>query len=65
MYNFKDLYESFVTKAVDIWSVGIIMFKLLCQGIHPFFVQTETKEEYIQRILHFRFNTFNNLSPFS
>jgi len=44
------LHNSY-SKAIDIWSLGILMFNLLNEGGHPFLKPGDTKNNYIQRII--------------
>ena len=38
--------ESYYSAAVDIWSTGIIFFKLLSRGDHPFYEKGDTLETF-------------------
>ena len=38
------------SKAVDVWSVGIIFYMLLNKGKNPFFTKNDTKEKTIKKI---------------
>eukprot|EP01017_Pseudomicrothorax_dubius_P048837 TRINITY_DN8978_c0_g1_i3.p1 TRINITY_DN8978_c0_g1~~TRINITY_DN8978_c0_g1_i3.p1 ORF type:complete len:357 (+),score=48.53 TRINITY_DN8978_c0_g1_i3:64-1134(+) len=38
------------SKPVDIWSLGVIMFMLLNKGLHPFYVSSDTKQHYIEKL---------------
>ena len=40
------------TQAIDMWSIGIIMYNLLKQGAHPFFSKVISKSQ----IVHFMKN---------
>ncbi|CAD8120974.1 unnamed protein product [Paramecium sonneborni] len=44
------LQNKLYSKPVDIWATGIIMYQLL-QGIHPFYIQDSTKQQYLQNVL--------------
>ncbi|CAD8123357.1 unnamed protein product [Paramecium sonneborni] len=44
------LQNKLYSKPVDVWATGIIMYQLL-QGIHPFYKQDSTKQQYLQNIL--------------
>lgn len=54
----KRLYSKFV----DLWSIGIIMFLLLNNGRHPFYVQGDHKRFYIQKIRNAKLMMFNQIS---
>ncbi|CAK65635.1 unnamed protein product (macronuclear) [Paramecium tetraurelia] len=44
------LQNKLYSKPVDVWATGIIMYQLL-QGVHPFYKQDSTKQQYLQTIL--------------
>ncbi|CAD8112687.1 unnamed protein product [Paramecium primaurelia] len=44
------LQSKLYSKPVDVWATGIIMYQLL-QGVHPFYKQDSTKQQYLQNIL--------------
>ena len=56
-----------LTKAVDIWSTGIIMMELLNYGKHPFDDdgETNTKKILVEKILHPKWQFSNNFSRLS
>ena len=47
-----DLFLNTVTtQPIDIWSCGIILYMLFTMGKHPFKNSTETREEYVKRLI--------------
>ncbi|CAG9330725.1 unnamed protein product [Blepharisma stoltei] len=50
-------------KEVDIWSCGIIMFKLLCKGKHPLYRQKDTKDSYFAKLQNPKWVFPKNFSP--
>ena len=49
--------------SVDIWSIGILMFMLLNNGKHPFYVKGETRKEFNKKIENCKINFYNKVSP--
>ena len=49
--------------SVDIWSIGVLMFVLLNNGKHPFYVKGERKKDYIKKIKEGKIKFFNKVSP--
>ena len=49
--------------SVDIWSIGILMFMLLNNGKHPFYVKGETRKEFNKKIENCKINFYNKISP--
>ena len=49
--------------SVDIWSIGILMFMLLNQGKHPFYVKGESKKDFNKKIKNCKINFYNKVSP--
>ena len=52
------------SKAVDVWSVGIILYMLLNKGRNPFYNKGETQEKIINNITNNNI-TYNNECPIS
>ena len=50
-------------KSVDIWSIGILMFMLLNNGNHPFYVKGESKSIFNKKIENCKINFYNKISP--
>ena len=48
--------------SIDIWSIGILMFMLLNNGKHPFYLKGDTKEDFIQKIKERKINFINKVS---
>ena len=49
--------------SVDIWSIGILMFMLLNNGNHPFYVKGDTRNKFNQKIENCKINFYNKISP--
>ena len=49
--------------SVDIWSIGILMFMLLNNGKHPFYMKGESKKEFNKKIENCKINFYNKISP--
>ena len=49
--------------SVDIWSIGILMFMLLNNGKHPFYVKGETRKDFNKKIQNCKINFYNKISP--
>lgn len=50
------------TKAVDVWSCAIIMF-MLKKGVHPFYEQGMTNEEFKGKIKNIIFPPLEDVNP--
>ena len=48
--------------SVDIWSIGILMFMLLNNGKHPFYVKGETRKDLTKKIQNCKINFYNKIS---
>ena len=49
--------------SVDIWSIGILMFMLLNNGKHPFYVKGINKTDFSKKIENCKINFYNKISP--
>jgi serine/threonine protein kinase len=49
--------------SVDIWSIGILMFMLLNNGKHPFYVKGINKTDFSKKIENCKINFYNKVSP--
>ena len=49
--------------SVDIWSIGILMFMLLNNGKHPFYIKGESRQTFQKKIKNCKINFYNKLSP--
>ena len=49
--------------SVDIWSIGILMFMLLNNGKHPFYVKGDDKKDFVKKIEACKINFYNKVSP--
>lgn len=49
-------------KNIDLWSVGIIMYILLNQGNHPFFVKGDTPSKYLEKCRSVKIKMVNHVS---
>ncbi len=48
--------------SVDIWSIGILMYMLLNNGKHPFYIKGDKKEDFIKKIKYGKLNFINKIS---
>ena len=50
--------------SVDIWSIGILMFMLLNNGKHPFYIKGEdNRKDFVKKIEECKINFYNKVSP--
>ena len=49
--------------SVDIWSIGILMFILLNNGKHPFYIKGDNKKDFVKKIMDGKINFYNKVSP--
>jgi len=49
--------------SVDIWSIGILMFMLLNNGKHPFYIKGESIKDFNKKIQNCKINFYNKVSP--
>lgn len=49
-------------KNIDLWSVGIIMYILLNQGNHPFYVKGDTPSKYLEKCRSVKIKMINHVS---
>ena len=49
--------------SVDIWSIGILMFMLLNNGKHPFYVKGIERKDFDKKIQSCKINFYNKISP--
>ena len=49
--------------SVDIWSIGILMFMLLNNGKHPFYVKGESIKDFNKKIQNCKIHFYNKISP--
>ena len=49
--------------SVDIWSIGILMFILLNNGKHPFYIKGDNKKDFVKKIMAGKINFYNKVSP--
>ena len=49
--------------SVDIWSIGVLMFILLNNGNHPFFIKGDNKNDFVKKIMEKKIIFYNKVSP--
>ena len=49
--------------SVDIWSIGILMFMLLNNGKHPFYIKGDNRKDFEKKIEVCKINFYNKVSP--
>jgi len=49
--------------SIDIWSIGILMYILLNNGKHPFYVKGDKRREYAKKIKEGKIYFYNKVSP--
>jgi serine/threonine protein kinase len=49
--------------SVDIWSIGILMFMLLNNGKHPFYIKGDNRKDYDKKIKSCQIKFYNKVSP--
>ena len=49
--------------SVDIWSIGILMFMLLNNGKHPFYIKGESRKSFNKKVEKCKINFYNKVSP--
>ena len=58
----EQIEKKLYSQTVDIWSIGIILYMLLNNNKHPFYVKGEEKKHYCEKIKKGNFSYHNNLS---
>jgi len=58
----EQIEKKLYTQTVDIWSIGIIMYMLLNNNKHPFYIKGENKKFLCEKIKKGNFTFKNNLS---
>ena len=58
----EQLEQKMYSKAVDLWSIGIIMYMLLNNGKHPFFNKRDRRLSYIEKIKETKIKLHNKCS---
>jgi len=49
--------------SIDIWSIGILMYILLNNGKHPFYIKGDKRVDYAKKIKEGKINFYNKVSP--
>ena len=49
--------------SVDIWSIGILMFMLLNNGKHPFYIKGDNRQDFVKKIQECKITFYNKVSP--
>ena len=49
--------------SVDIWSIGILMFMLLNNGKHPFYIKGDNRQDFVKKIQECKIIFYNKVSP--
>ena len=58
----EQIEKTVYTKAIDIWSCGIVMYMLLNNGLHPFFNKGESTSVYLEKLKIGKWKTINKIS---
>lgn len=58
----EQLEKRIYTKAIDMWSAGIIMYMLLNNGMHPIYVKGDKTKDYIEKLKHTKLKFQNKVS---
>ncbi len=58
----EQLEKRVYTKAIDIWSCGIIMYMLLNNGTHPFYLKGDSSNQFVDKLKIGKWLSKNTLS---
>ena len=58
----EQIEKKFYSQTVDIWSIGIILYMLLNNNKHPFYIKGDDRKVYSKKIKRGDFSYNNNLS---
>jgi calcium/calmodulin-dependent protein kinase I len=58
----EQIEKKVYTKAIDMWSVGIIMYMLLNNGMHPLYVKGDRSSEYMEKLKNPKWNLCSKIS---
>jgi len=58
----EQMEKRIYTKAIDIWSCGIIMYMLLHNGMHPFYFKGENSSSFMEKLKIGKWECKNRLS---
>jgi serine/threonine protein kinase len=58
----EQLEKRIYTKSIDIWSCGVIMYQLLNNGIHPFYIKGDNSAQFAEKLKNGKWISKNTLS---
>ena len=59
----EQIEKKLYSMSVDIWSIGILMFILLNNGNHPFYIKGDDKKDFVKKIMERKIKFYNKVSP--
>jgi calcium/calmodulin-dependent protein kinase I len=58
----EQIEKRIYTKSIDIWSCGVIMYQLLNNGLHPFYIKGDNSTKFIEKLKNGKWSSKNTLS---